>query len=78
MTKKMDYEKSLNQLEKVIEQLENKELSLDDALLLFQEGIELYRLCHSKLNEVEHKISLIIDENKELTETPLTLDELEE
>ncbi|WP_244272615.1 exodeoxyribonuclease VII small subunit [Natronincola peptidivorans] len=66
----MDYEKAIKRLQEIIEQLENKELSLDDSLKLFQEGIELYRCCNTKLNNAEEKILMIVEENGVTTTTP--------
>ncbi|SNR86881.1 Exodeoxyribonuclease VII small subunit [Anaerovirgula multivorans] len=68
--KKMNYEKAMKRLEDVIEQLENKELSLDDSLKLFQEGIDLYRLCNAKLNEAEEKIQMIVEEDGVIKSIP--------
>ncbi|WP_244269504.1 exodeoxyribonuclease VII small subunit [Natronincola ferrireducens] len=68
----MSYEKALKRLEEVVEQLENKELSLDDGLNLFQEGIDLYRLCNDKLNEAEGKITMMVEEKGEIEEIPFT------
>lgn len=59
----MNYEKAVKRLEEVIQRLEDKELSLDDSLKYFQEGIELYRYCNGKLNEVEEKVQIIVKEN---------------
>lgn len=66
----MNYEKTIKRLEEVIEQLENKELSLDDSLKLFQEGIDLYRLCNAKLNEAEEKIQMIVEEDGVIKSIP--------
>lgn len=66
----MDYEKALNRLEEVIQQLESKELSLDDSLKLFKEGIDLYRFCNTKLSEAEEKIMMVIEENGEIKDIP--------
>ncbi|WP_242975002.1 exodeoxyribonuclease VII small subunit [Anaerovirgula multivorans] len=66
----MNYEKAMKRLEDVIEQLENKELSLDDSLKLFQEGIDLYRLCNAKLNEAEEKIQMIVEEDGVIKSIP--------
>jgi|GEM_PF-292010 len=55
-----EFEKSFQQLEKIVQRLEGEELSLDDSLRLFEEGIGLSRFCHQKLEEVEKKIELIL------------------
>lgn len=66
----MDYEKALKRLEEVIQQLESKELSLDDSLTLFKEGIDLYRFCNTKLNEAEEKIMMVIEEDGKTKDIP--------
>ncbi|MFN2443941.1 MAG: exodeoxyribonuclease VII small subunit [Thermoanaerobaculia bacterium] len=57
-----DFEKAFQQLEKIVQRLETEELSLDDSLKLFEEGIGLSRFCHEKLEEVEKKIELILSD----------------
>ena len=55
-----DFEKAFQQLEKIVQRLEGEELSLDDSLKLFEEGVALSRFCNEKLSEVEKKIELIL------------------
>lgn len=71
------YEEALKRLEEVIESLESKEVPIDDSLKLFQEGIELYRFCNSKLTEVEEKVTLVIEEENSLKEKSFSLENLE-
>jgi exodeoxyribonuclease VII small subunit len=59
-----DFEKSFQQLEKIVERLESEEMSLDESLQLFEEGIRLSRFCNQKLSEVEKKIELILADAK--------------
>ncbi|MEO8033414.1 MAG: exodeoxyribonuclease VII small subunit [Acidobacteriota bacterium] len=59
-----EFEKSFQQLEKIVQRLEGEELPLDDALQLFEEGIRLSRFCNQKLEEVEKKIELILADSK--------------
>lgn len=66
MTKKVPFEKSLDELEKIVEQLEKGEMSLDESLKQFEKGINLARLCQKTLNEAEQKIEILSrDENNE-------------
>lgn len=65
-----NFEEALSKLEKVVHQLENEQLSLDDSLKVFEEGIHLYRLCNKELSRVEKKISQIIEEEGEIKEIP--------
>lgn len=59
-----DFEKSFQQLEKIVQRLESEELSLDESLRLFEEGISLSRFCNTRLEEVEKKIELILADPK--------------
>jgi len=59
-----EFEKSFQQLEKIVQRLEGEELSLDESLRLFEEGISLSRFCHHKLEDVEKKIELILADAK--------------
>ena len=59
-----DFEKSFQQLEKIVQRLESEELPLDESLKLFEEGIRLSRFCNQKLEEVEKKIELILADAK--------------
>ncbi len=45
----MDFEKKLNRLEEIVQKMEKGELSLDDSLKLFEEGVKLSRDCHGQL-----------------------------
>ena len=63
------FEEAMSELEEVVAKLEKGELSLDDSINVFQKGIELSKFCSKKLDEVEKKISLLIeDENGDIKE----------
>ena len=57
---KKRFEEALDELEKVVERLESGELSLEDSLAAFEEGIGLVKFCNQKLTEVEKKIELLV------------------
>ncbi len=59
-----EFEKSFQQLEKIVQRLESEELPLDESLQLFEEGIRLSRFCHKRLEDVEKKIELILADAK--------------
>ena len=63
-TRSNEFEKSFQQLEKIVQRLEGEELPLDESLQLFEEGIRLSRFCHQRLEEVEKKIELILADAK--------------
>jgi exodeoxyribonuclease VII small subunit len=68
-----DFESALTSLEEIVVQLEGGDLSLDRALELFEEGIQISRFCSSKLEEAERKVEVLTKTaDGELKEEPLT------
>ena len=55
-TSKGSFEDSLNRLEKIVESLEQGQVPLDDALNLYEEGIQLSKACAEKLKAAEMRI----------------------
>jgi len=55
-----DFESALKSLEDIVVQLEAGDLTLDQALELFEEGIKVSRFCSSKLEEAERKVEVLI------------------
>ena len=49
----MTFEKSMKRLEEITEKLEQRELPLEEAIALYQEGLELLKSCNQKLAEAE-------------------------
>lgn len=58
--KKGDFERSLGRLEEVVKRLENTDLSLDEAMKLFEEGVILSRECQKQLEEAEGRIEILL------------------
>jgi exodeoxyribonuclease VII small subunit len=58
------FEQALEALEKIVERLEKGELTLEESLKLYEEGIRLSRLCHGKLEEAEGKIETLLKDAK--------------
>ncbi len=56
----MDFEKNLVRLEEIVGKMERGELSLDDSLKLFEEGVKLSKECHQRLNEAENKVRILM------------------
>jgi exodeoxyribonuclease VII small subunit len=59
-TKEFDFEKSLNELEKLVALMEEGDLSLEDSLKHFERGIELTRACHKALADAEQRVEILI------------------
>jgi exodeoxyribonuclease VII small subunit len=63
----------LKQLEEIVSKLEGGDLTLDQALELFEEGIKLSRYCNAKLEEAERKVeTLIKSADGSMAEAPFT------
>jgi exodeoxyribonuclease VII small subunit len=56
----LTFEAALQRLELIVQRLEKGELTLEESLTLYEEGIQLSRLCHAKLEEAEGKIELLV------------------
>jgi exodeoxyribonuclease VII small subunit len=54
------FETALKKLEEVVKKLEGGELSLDESLKAFEEGVKLAGFCSGKLNEAEKKVELLL------------------
>lgn len=70
-----DFEGNLSRLKEVVKLLEEGNISLEESLKYFEEGIKLYRICNGVLNEAEQKVSLLLKEDKELVEKPFLVTE---
>jgi exodeoxyribonuclease VII small subunit len=62
----MDFETSLKELEKIVRELESGEVTLDQSLQRFEQGIELYKKCRLTLDSAEKKIKILSDSLKEI------------
>jgi exodeoxyribonuclease VII small subunit len=73
--KTVDFEKSLERLEAIVEEMESGDLSLEQMIKHFEEGSKLVTLCSGKLNEVEQKIEKLVKKGGGLTSEPFTPEE---
>ena len=60
-TKAFDFEKSLEELEKLVATMEEGDLSLDESLKHFERGIALTRSCQQALVEAEQKVRILVN-----------------
>ena len=58
--KKADFERSLQRLEEVVKRLESASLPLDEAMKLFEEGVELTRECQKQLEQAEGRVEILL------------------
>ena len=73
-TKAIDFEKSLKQLESLVEKLEKGDLSLEDSLKNFEQGVKLTRDCRQALQNAEQKISVLSKDDMDWVEKDLSDD----
>ena len=59
-TKKFNLEKSLAELEELVEELESGDLPLEKAMKKFEDGIKLTRGCQTALKEAEQKVEILL------------------
>lgn len=57
MAEEFSFEEELNRLEKIVQTLEAGGLALEDAIALFEEGMQLAKICSQRLDTAELKIS---------------------
>jgi exodeoxyribonuclease VII small subunit len=73
------FEEAFKKLEAIVNKMEGGDLSLDESLKLFEEGMRLSKLCSQKLTEVQKKVELLTkSEDGSLKTQPFPLDEEEE
>ena len=64
--KSYPFEQSLEKLEKLVERMEEGDLSLEDSLKNFEEGIKLTRECQQALASAEQRVKMLIEENGQI------------
>ena len=70
MTDKFNFNKGLFQLEEIINKMESGELSLEDSLKYFEEGVKIHRQCHTALTDAEQRISVLSENDNYIEEKP--------
>ena len=73
--KKIDFEASLGRLEQLVEQMEEGDLTLEQSLKAFEDGVKLTRECQQALAKAEQKVQLLMEQNGELVTEPFAADE---
>ncbi|ELA9799894.1 exodeoxyribonuclease VII small subunit [Vibrio parahaemolyticus] len=61
----MTFEATIEELDSLVDQLENGDLALDDALRKFERGIALARAGQTKLSDAEQRLSILLSEDDE-------------
>lgn len=74
----LTFEKALEKLEDHVRTLEQGELTLDESLAIFEDGMKLAKFCGNKLNEAEEKIEILLEKNGGIIKEPFRIPEDEE
>lgn len=61
----ISFEEALKQLQSVVDKLEQGDVPLEVAISMFQEGMQLSKICHEKLTNVEKQLEQILNEDEE-------------
>ena len=61
------FEDSLKELEEIVEQLEQGDISLEESLKSFEQGVKLTRTCQKSLQEAEQKVQILLEKNGQQT-----------
>jgi len=67
------FEDALLTLEEVVNNLEKGNLSLDESLAKFEEGISLSRMCNKKLKEAKQKVEKLVEHNGNIEAEPMEI-----
>ena len=59
-----NFETSLEELERIVRELERGDLPLEKSLDLFEQGVKLSRACQERLNEAERRIEILTRDNQ--------------
>lgn len=65
--KELKFNEAMEQLEEIVRQLEQGDVPLEQALTLYQKGMELSKICHDKLQNAEKQLVTMMDEGKEVS-----------
>lgn len=66
--KEENFEELMIKLEEITNKLEKEQLSLDESVKLFEEGMKISKECNLKLEDAEKKITILINQNDEIKE----------
>lgn len=72
--KNVSFEEAMKKLEKITDELELGNLTLDESFEKFKEGMDISAYCNKKLDEMEKKITVLVSQNGDkLVETPFDI-----
>ncbi|HEU18124.1 MAG TPA: exodeoxyribonuclease VII small subunit [Deltaproteobacteria bacterium] len=69
------FEEALERLESIVKKMEQGEMTLEESLDAFEEGIKLSRFCSKKLDDIERRVEVLLKENSAVTIKQFTGDD---
>ncbi len=69
----LDFEQTLRELESVVERLERGDLPLEEALRVFERGVDLTRQCQGALRSAQQRVDALMKRNGELEPEPFSV-----
>ena len=73
------FEAAMKRLEEIVQRLESSDLSLEDSLQIFEEGVKLISFCSKKLEEAEQKVTMLVKAGDgEYTQEPFEMESKDE
>ena len=64
----MDFEKSMKELEEIVEKLERGDLNLDESVAEFEKGMKISKECNKILENAEKKITILLQNGENIEE----------
>ncbi len=78
MEENINFEDAMKELEKIAEDLEKGNLSLDESVSKFENGMKLSKKCSDLLDSAEKKITMLINDNGEVKEENFNIENIED
>ena len=76
MSEEIKFEKAMEKLEEIVEALEAGDLSLEDALKRYEEGVKLSVICQKRLSQAEKKVEMLVrSQDGKFSKEPFDYDE---
>ncbi|MGO1580044.1 MAG: exodeoxyribonuclease VII small subunit [Peptoniphilaceae bacterium] len=72
------YESSYAKLEKIVEDLQSDDISLEESINKYEEGLKLYKECSKILNEYEGKVKILMEEESKIQKKDFIYGDLDE
>jgi exodeoxyribonuclease VII small subunit len=72
---KEKFEEALERLEDIVRKMEAGDMTLEESLKAFEEGIKLARLCSRRLDEAERRVEILLKQEEELITKPFKVEE---